>query len=844
MNLLDLMVKVGVDDKASDKIASISGGINDAMGGAAKAVAVGVAAAATGLAAITKASLDGYSAYEQNVGGIQKLYGNMGKSLEDYAASVGQTTDQAAAKWQSLQNAQTTMLSQAQNAFATCGMSANQYMEQATSFSAALISSLGGDTERAAAQTQKAMVSMSDNVNTFGSSMQDVQNAYQGFAKQNYTMLDNLKLGYGGTQEEMKRLISDANDYAKSIGQAGDLSIDSFSDIVDAIDLIQQKQQIAGTTSREAATTIEGSVNMMKAAWENWVASLGSDDWDVGTTTANLVESIEAAASNVIPRVAEILSTIVSQVPSLVAAVGPELASALGTMFESAFEALANALPNEVGAALHRGIAMVDSSSLGQALSSAFSGVGPALEGAFESISEHVGGIADWMQNSLDTVGDIVQTVSDMFGGLVGNIGDVIPYVAALAAGFAAVSGTLSAASGISKLAGFITSITASFTPMSLVLPGIAVALGLIAAAFAATSAEGVEMNGTLDFVSSVLSGLQSFLDGVAEAAQAYLMPALVDLGSAFDDLLGYLAPVIDALTPVVTLVGQLLVGAVSLVIEVLAQAIGVVGGIVDGVVQLAEAFTQAPEAIGSFVDTVGSFLGGLVVSVAGWLGSIIGSIVGWAASMVSGAVEAGSGFVSSVGSFLAGLPGSVAGWLGGVISTVAGWVSQFGANAVSAASEFGNRLRDGLAAIPGTLGNIGSNIIQGIVNGITGAAGRVKDAIGNAIGNAIDFAKHILGIASPSKVFKRFGYYTMEGMRLGIEQNAGLPLGAAERAMEAVAEAGSVQMEAPDVHSAAATGAVIEWLDSRLGDVIEDRTPYLGMRDLGRLTRRAVSYA
>ena len=843
MNLLDLMVKVGVDDRASDKIASMSSGITGAVGGAAKAVGVGVAAAAAGLAAVTKASLDGYSAYEQNVGGIQKLYGNMGKSLEDYAASVGQTTDQAAAKWQSLQNAQTTMLSQAQNAFATCGMSANQYMEQATSFSAALISSLGGDTERAAAQTQKAMVAMSDNVNTFGSDMQDVQNAFQGFAKQNYTMLDNLKLGYGGTKEEMERLISDANDYARSIGQAGDLSIDSFSDIVDAIDLVQQKQQIAGTTSREAATTIEGSVSMMRAAWENWVASLGSDDWDVGTTTANLVESVEAAASNVIPRVAEIVSTIVGKAPSMVASAGPALASALGDMVSSALEGVANALPNELTAAFHRGIAAIDSGSLGQAISSVLNGAGPAISEGLAGVFENLSSIADNLP--LDTIGDTIQTVSDVVGGLVSNMGDALPLIAGIAGGFVALQGTLAAISGITGLVGFFTAISAAFTPMSLVIPGVAAAIALVAAGFTAAAASGADVSGAFDFVSSVLSGLQTVLDNVGQVAETYLVPALSDLGGQFSDLLGALSPFVEnVLAPLASFVGGTLVVSLSAIIEMIAGVLDVVTGIIGGVTQLAEAFTQAPEAISSFVDQVGSFLGGLAGSVAGWLGGVLASFGSWASGVIDSGVQAGSQFVSSVGSFLMGLPGSVSGWLGGVISTVAGWVGQFGANAASAASTFGQRLRDGLAAIPGTLGNIGSNIIQGIVNGITGAAGRVKDAIGNAIGGAVDFAKHILGIASPSKVFKRFGYYTMEGMRLGIEQNAGLPLGAAERAMAAVADAGSVQMEAPDVRSAAATASVVEWLDRRLGDVIETRTPYVGMREYDRMARRAVAHA
>ena len=748
MNLLDLMVKIGVDDQASSRIGAIGSGIAGAVGGAAKVAAAGVAAAATGLAAITKASLDGYSAYEQAVGGVQKLYGNMGQSLEEYAASVGQTTDQARAKWQALGNAQTTMLKQAQGAFATCGMSANQYMEQATSFSAALINSLGGDTEKAAAQTQKAMVAMADNVNTFGTSMQDVQNAYQGFAKQNYTMLDNLKLGYGGTQSEMQRLIDDANEYAKSIGKAGDLSIDSFSDIVDAIDLVQQKQQIAGTTSREAATTIEGSVTMMKAAWENWVTSLGAEDWDVSETTAALVESVETAASNIVPRVSEIVTTAIQELPKLIGELAPELAAFLKQLFATALDTLWKSLPGDIQVMLASAFLALDESGLSATVKGILERVFAGAKPDFSSVTK---GLTDAFQ-------------SDAF-----------------------VS--------------------------------------------------------TLGALSSALQVVQSFFDGIADAAQNVLAPALQPLQQAWDDLMKAIQDAQPWLEKVAYIVGEVLVvgftilaGAVTIIIESFAQLIQKINEFVDWI-------GQAPQAVTDFVNGVGQTLSALPGQVAAWLDGVIQSVVGWVTGMATQAVSAGTSFVSGIAGFLSALPGNVSSWLSGVISTVVGWVAQFGANATSAASQFGSKLRSGLAAIPGTLGNIGSNIIQGIVNGITGAAGKVKDAIGNAIGNAVDFAKGILGIKSPSKVFKKFGYYTMEGMRLGIEQNAGLPLGATEKAMAAVAEAGSIQMDAPDVRSAAATASVVAWLDANLGDVIASRTPYTGMRDFDRLARKAVAY-
>lgn len=742
MNLLDLMIKVGVDDQATSKLGEIGGRAAGIVGGAAKVVAGGVAAAAAGVAAVTKASLDGYSAYEQAVGGVKKLYGNMGLSLEEYAASVGQTTDQARAKWQALGNAQATMLKQAQGAFATCGMSANVYMEQATSFSAALINSLGGDTERAAAQTQKAMVSMADNVNTFGTSMQDVQNAYQGFAKQNYTMLDNLKLGYGGTQSEMQRLIDDANEYAKSIGKAGELSIDSFSDIVDAIDLVQQKQQIAGTTSREAATTIEGSVNMMKAAWENWLTSLGAEDWDVSETTAALAESLEAVASNVLPRVTEILTTVIESLPELVSTLAPQVASFFSELFSAALDTLWQSLPGDVQNMLQAAFEAVDGSALSGSvkglLDSAFSGATPDLSGITSALT------------------DAFQ--SDAF-------------------------------------------------------------------------------SSTLGALSTALETAESFMTGLGQAAESYLAPALDLLSSAWADLMD----AVQAAQPWLEAIAELLGAALGLAA---AAAVTVVAAVVDAVVAFADGLLDGINAAIGFAAGVGSALMALPGQVASWLSGAISAVVGWVANMASNAVSAGSQFISGLAGFMSGLAGNVSSWLSGAISTVVGWVSQFASNATSAASTFGSNLRSGLASIPGTLGNIGSNIIQGIVNGITGAAGKVKDAIGNAIGNAVDFAKHLLGIASPSKLFKKFGYYTMEGMRLGIEQSAGLPLGAAEKAMAAVAEAGSIQMDAPDVRSAAATASVIEWLDANLGDVIASRTPYTGMRDFDRLARKAVAYA
>ena len=216
---------------------SAASSIGKAFTAAAKAAAVGFGAAAAAVAAVRKSALNAYADYEQLVGGVETLFGNASDKV--------------------LQNAN--------RAFQTAGLSANEYMETVTSFSASLLQSVGKDTKKAAEYADQALVDMSDNANKMGSNMQDIQNAYQGFAKQNYTMLDNLKLGYGGTKEEMERLIADANKVKQANGEMADLSIDSFADITEAIHIVQTEMGITGTTAKEASTTIQGSVGMMKA---------------------------------------------------------------------------------------------------------------------------------------------------------------------------------------------------------------------------------------------------------------------------------------------------------------------------------------------------------------------------------------------------------------------------------------------------------------------------------------------------------------------------------------------------------------------------------------------------
>ena len=260
MNLFELFVKIGVDDQASGKLKDLGGKLGNGLKTAAKIGTAAVATAAAGITALTTAAVNNYAEYEQLVGGVETLF----KTSSD------------------------TVMKYAENAYKTAGMSANEYMATVTGFSAAMIQSLGGDTAKAAELSNMALTDMSDNANKMGSDLETLKTAYAGFSKQNYTMLDNLKLGYGGTKTEMERLIKDAAKLDKSI-KANDMS---FANIVKAINVVQTEMGITGTTAKEAGATIAGSVGAMKSAWTNLVTGLADGNADIGKLVDNLVTTI------------------------------------------------------------------------------------------------------------------------------------------------------------------------------------------------------------------------------------------------------------------------------------------------------------------------------------------------------------------------------------------------------------------------------------------------------------------------------------------------------------------------------------------------------------------------
>lgn len=331
MDLFDLFAKIVLDtgeyeeklDEAGGKANSFGEKLKSGLASAAKAGAASLAAASAAVVALTKSSIENYGEYEQLVGGVETLF----KSSSDI------------------------VMGYAENAYKTAGLSANQYMDTVTSFSASLLQSLDNDTAAAAEKANQAITDMADNANKMGTSMESIQNAYQGFAKQNFTMLDNLKLGYGGTKEEMQRLLDDAE---KLSGIEYDIS--SYADIVDAIHVVQTEMGITGTTAKEASTTIQGSVASMQSAWQNLVTGIADENADLDTLIGNFVDSVATAGENIIPRVEQILlgvGTLVSklapiiaeEIPKIVIEVLPSLLESGISMLEGIAAGIIDALP-------------------------------------------------------------------------------------------------------------------------------------------------------------------------------------------------------------------------------------------------------------------------------------------------------------------------------------------------------------------------------------------------------------------------------------------------------------------------------------------------------------------
>ena len=697
---------VGIDGGAK-KSSGILTGLGTVAKGVATAAVAGFTALTGAVTAIGGAALSAYADDEQLVGGIDTLFGSASQTLQGYAAE----------------------------AYKTCGMSANQYMTQATSFAASLVSSCSGDVAKAADYANMAMGDMSDNVNKMGSDMTDVQNAYQGFAKQNYTMLDNLKLGYGGTQAEMKRLIADANKLRQEQGKNADLTIDSYADVVEAIHTVQENMGITGTTAKEAATTISGSIGMAKAAWENFITGLGRDDVDFSQLTQQLLESIGAVATNVAPRVAQIGKGIVEAFPVVLSGLGPVLGPVLS-------EALATAWNIAVGALAELGIQLptVDAFQITgafQAIADAAASVVGTCKSAFGKLGEQIPGIWDTI---VSTIGGAVTTIISAVSPFVTYFASqMLPAIASFASGAA---GAFSAVRPvIEQLGSTLLNVGQAILPVlhnafAMIVPIISQVIGVAMQLFAAVS----------PLVSQV---------------GAALMPAITSIGTALANLANAVLPILASGMQIVLSVAQMLIPVIQTVLSVVGSIVSVVITVASQVISVV---VNAASVVASAIGLVMSVVSGLVSSIAGYFSTMVSTMANAAQQVyaaVTGAfsalVGAVSGHIGSLMNTISSIPGQVMGFFAGAGS----WLVGSGRALINGFTQgIQNAIGGALSAVSGAVSQIrsffpfspakrgpfsghgyttysGKALMEGWAEGIGSGTGAVNSAITSALASA-----------------------------------------------------------------------------------------------------------
>lgn len=635
-----------------DSVAGKASGVGQALlkgiGTFAKWGAAAATAAATATAALVKSAVTAYSDYEQLVGGVETLFKDSASEVQKYAA----------------------------NAYQTAGLSANEYMETVTGFSASLLQSLDGDTKAAAEKANVAITDMSDNANKMGTSMESIQNAYQGFAKQNYTMLDNLKLGYGGTKEEMQRLLEDAE---KLSGQKFDLS--SYADIVDAIHVVQTEMGITGTTAKEAATTIQGSVNMTKAAWQNLVVGIADDTQDFDVLVNNFVESVTSAGNNILPRVEIALKGV-------------------GTLVEKLAPIIAKTVPNIV------------STTVPSMIKAGTSMIRALLDGLLKAVPELIPCFKDIINQLIEVIVDnlplIIEAAVTIAGAIVSGLVDALPDI--LDAGIELIQ---SLAQGLTN--GIPTILSTAITIVSqlastliqnvpqIVQTGIQLLLGLA--------------NGILQAVPQLLQELPGIITQMVENILSCI-PMIIECGiELLTSLVDALPQIIQSIVAVLPqIISSIIEALLSHIDEIIQAGIKLLVALIDALPQIIDTICKAlPQIIegitGALLDHIDDIIAAgvelfmalvtnlpqIIVSIAGKVPQIITGIVSAIGQCLGEMWEAGKRLMNKLWEGMKAIAPDIAAWTKEFVKSIftlninVGGVAQNIANKAAQATGSGN---------------------------------------------------------------------------------------------------------------------------------------------------------
>lgn len=678
----------GLND--AEKTASGFGGkVKSAVSGVKKGMAVvgaAGAAAATAVGGIAKSAVDGYAESQQLAGGIETLFGekNMGKVLKN-----------------------------ANNAYKTAGMSANEYMNTTIQSAAAMINSLGNDQSKAADLMDMSITDMSDNVNKMGTSVEGVQDAYRGFSRGNFTMLDNLALGYSGTKEGMQQLLTKAEEVEKQQGRTTKYSIDNYSDIVQAIHVVQTEMGITGTTASEANKTISGSLSSMKTAWKNLLAGLADPNADLGQLISNMVESGKTALNNIIPAfkqavkgVAELIKAVVpiikEELPGIIKEIAPPLIKAAAAVIS----ALISALPTLINVIIDM-------------LPEIMKTIGKAVSDAWPEITKAV-------MEGLGTTG-----------------GKLI----------AGVLAAWTAIKGLGIVGGVANAISAIISLISILANPVTVIVAVIAAAAVAIIANWDKIKAAWgkakEFFGKVWTGIQDAFKGAGEwlvdkfkKAKEGIINAWNNIGEKFK---GFRDAISSKFSDIKSWVTDRFTNAKNAVVQAWSN--------------IGEKFAGYRQAIASKFADAKSWITDKVTAAKE------GILTAWSniGDKFKGFKDAMADAFSNAKSWLAD------GVINAKKAILKGWSNigeKFASIRDSLISVWDN--------IKSTFADIGSNLIKGLANGIVKGA---KEAVEKAKGVAskvLSAVKGFFGVKSPSKVFHQVGGFLMEGLANGISDNTG----------------------------------------------------------------------
>ena len=627
-------------EKSENKFSKL-GGVLKTVGAAMGAVAVAAGAAAVKLG---KEVIAAYADYEQLVGGVDTLFKDSSQEIQRYAA----------------------------NAYKTAGLSANEYMETVTGFSASLIQSLGGDTEKAAKYADMAITDMSDNANKMGTDMSSIQNAYQGFAKQNYTMLDNLKLGYGGTKQEMERLLADAE---KISGVKYDIS--SYADVVEAIHVMQESMDIAGTTAKEAEATISGSMNALKSAVSNLIVGFGDANADMELLCGNMVDAFKTVVENITPVIENIIAALPTVLDALLTAVGellPTLLESVTELFSQVLETLLTLLPQLIPAAVQALMTIVNTlienlplliDAAVQLVTTLVTGIGDALP---TLIPAAVQAIVTIVQGLVDSLPMLLDAALQLITGLAQGLLDALPVL------IAALPEIIN---------GIITFLLDSIP--QIIETGIQLLTSLVAA--------------LPDIIMAIVEAIPKIIDGIINAV-LNAIPLIIQAG------IDLLISLIQALPQIITTIVQAIPQIISGIVNAL---VGNIDKIIMAGVQLFVALIEnLPTIIVEIVKAVPQIIAGIVKAFGSLMykiveigGNIVKGLWSGITQLASWLWDKVSGWISSIWDGICDFfgihsPSKEMAWVGEMlVKGLSGSIEDNGDEAVKAAEGMAEDIKD-----------------------------------------------------------------------------------------------------------------------------------------------------